>query len=183
MSKLKKGTILVHNGEKLVGIEPDGEGKIIIFDSNTKDGIRWQYNSKKSDKIIMNTKDASDDSSYTQMAEFFFSKEKYGSIDNIQILSYMDPGIKNYQIRLYDVSHNKTICEITLNYKKPTIASVDKFEYQPEEDTIIEIQVKNNKLDVVPIKYLNQIESQLIRTINVKKSYVYLIDTTINYSI
>lgn len=161
----KKGTILVHNGNKLVGIEPDGEGKVIIFDSNTESGVRWQNSSKKSDKIIMNTKDASNDSSYTKMAEFFFTKNEYQSIDTVKILSYMDPSIDDYQIRLYDSTYNKTIFEITLKYTKPTIETIDKFDYQPEGDCILEIQTKINK------------------TNKSKNKYVYLIDTTINYTI
>lgn len=160
----QKGTVLVHNGEKLVGIEPQGNGKVIVFDSTTNSGIRWKDSSKKSDKIIMNTKDSSNDATYTKMAEFFFSKEEYDSIETVKILSYMDKNISNYQVRLYDTSNNKVIFETTLNNIRPQITTIREFDYQPVNDTILEVQVKTNKL------------------INRKKYYVYLIDATINYS-
>lgn len=142
---LPKGSILVHDGEKIVGITPSEDGDTFEYDSTTPSGIKpVAKNTKKIVKLNKTRSNITSSGSYDALYEFVFPGGDVSSISSIKFLSYMDNGITSYDIRIYDSTNGTVIATVNLTNAVKTIITLSSFNNIPTGDAIMEIQAKKN---------------------------------------
>ena len=79
------------------------------------------------------------DTTYKNFGTFSFSCTKMTMLTNIRIISQLNSG-QSYDIRIYDRTNRKIICEKKLSNTSPVINDLGNISNLPHEQTILNIQ-------------------------------------------
>lgn len=170
------GTLLIHDGTKIIPLDPSGEdGMALTFDSTVPGKLKWAPTGK-SFKLNLLPNNSVQSTKYTTVTEFSLSEDEYKALSCVKIVSYMDQRSKSYNIRVYDSTHNDVLAEE--NYKNTTrqINKISNFEKNPRGDVIIEIQCKvNSDLEVIDKKEIMRGQIQNFGTVIIKDIDIFYV--------
>lgn len=145
MATIIPGTLLIHNGTKIIPLNPSGEdGMALTFDSTAPSKLKWAPTGK-SFKLNLPPTNTITTTSYVTVTEFSLSEGEYTSLDNIKIVSYMSRGVESYDIRIYDSTNNNILAEETYKNTEKEIQTISKFDNMPKGNVIMEVQCRKGK--------------------------------------
>lgn len=139
------GTLLIHDGVKIIPLEPSGEnGMALTVDPTTPSKLKWAPTGK-SFKLNLPPNNSIRTDEYVTVTEFSLSRDEYTALDCIKIVSYMHKYLESYDIRIYDSTNNNILAEETYTNTKREIHTISTFENIPSGDVILEIQCRRGK--------------------------------------
>lgn len=153
----------------LIGINLTEDIVEIVFDESLSseeilelDNVISTHNSvQRADpseiKVIYPKIDYLTTSSYKLVSRFVYDGSIYKGIDSIKILSYKDPSITSYDIKIYNDTNEQTIGTINLTNNTEQINDITTLTNIPTGFAIIEIWGKKNGGSTDKRIYINNI--------------------------
>lgn len=139
---IQKGTVLIHDGTKLIGLAPPASGNpALVIDLSTSNGVKWKTLDQSFKIPLVGTSTVSS-TTYTVAAEFSFIKVEHETINSVKVVSKMDNGITSYDIRIFDSTNSATLAEINLTNTNMQINTIDSLSNIPTADAMIEVQAR-----------------------------------------
>lgn len=94
-------------------------------------------------------------STYSTINTFIFPGTNQINVTNMKILSVMQEAGMSYDVRILDITNNKTIASLNLSNTEEVITDVKPISNLPTKGAIFEIQAKINGPTVAYVKNLN----------------------------
>lgn len=167
MSVPVKGSVIVADGNGRVSvITPTSDNQVLMLDSNEAVGARF-VNIKnllppQAQKVPATSSNSTNASSYQTILTLTVPGENVNAISSIDVLSYIDNGASNYDIRIYDSTNDLIISEVNCTNNNISITNINTLNNLPTSTAIIEIQTRKNNGN--------------------SQRYVHVLEATINYT-
>lgn len=142
---ISPGSVIVHNGSKLVAVSPSSDNLVVSSNSGTSTGVDWieSANNNSPLTILLNISTSLVSLGYETIGEFTYVPSEYGTITSIKVLSYMNNGANSYDIRIEDITNSEIISDE--NFTNTDLELHDlTLNNLPNNISIIEIQLQSN---------------------------------------
>lgn len=141
---ISPGSIIVHNGTKLVAVSPESDDLLVVSNSGTSSGVGWINGSPNTPiTVLLNVSTSLISIGYEKVAEFTYIPSEYGTITSIKVISFRNSGATSYDVRLMDVTNSNTIADE--NFTNTNLELHDlTLSNLPSNIATIEIQLQSN---------------------------------------
>lgn len=140
---IQKGSIIVHDGTRVIAVAPGTDGDSLEFDSTTASGLKTKKNQKIA-KLPVTKNSSTSNTTYTTIYKFQFPGTNDSTITSIKFISYMDNTVTSYDIRLYDFTNDTVLGSGNYTNEVSAINTISSISNLPTSEAVFEIQFKRN---------------------------------------